>query len=216
MENLNLVELLKYAPKGTKLYSPICGECKLVEVSERLIHVEHYEGDNRYSESFYDKGTYYTDRGECLLFPSRENRDWSTFKVEKEPSFKVGGHVMNKVTGEVRILTSKSRNQNGGFWTKRLNSSSNSCEIFINDNDEKYEKVDKFDPKWLKPFDRVLVRDEADRVWRAMLFSHMECREETFPYLTCDSCYYKFCIPYNEETKHLVGTSDKEPEFYKI
>ena len=87
-ENLNLVEILKDAPKGTKLWSPICGECTLVEVlnGENLhpiICMTKTEGGDTCHESFSADGKFFADykNGECVLFPAKENRDWSTFKA---------------------------------------------------------------------------------------------------------------------------------------
>lgn len=89
MDNkLNLVEILKNAPKGTKLWSPVCGECEFEEVVDkpfpikcktigkfgRIINVTFTSSGN--TNICYENG-------ECLLFPSKENRDWSTFKLPK-------------------------------------------------------------------------------------------------------------------------------------
>lgn len=81
---MNIVKLLKDVPKGTKLYSPIFGEV-LLEFVENLpypIAVYPSEGSHilRY---FMEDGRYedYAD-GECLLFPSKEQRDWSKFRVD--------------------------------------------------------------------------------------------------------------------------------------
>lgn len=78
-DNLNLIEILKDTPKGTKLYSPICGECKLVEIAGD-IKCEALEDSCCWK--FRSDGSFaiYKD-AECLLFPSKENRDWSSFKV---------------------------------------------------------------------------------------------------------------------------------------
>ena len=46
-----------------------------------------------------------------------------------------------------------------------------------------------------------------------VFFSHMT-DDNGFPYSTVGSVY-SYCIPYNEETKHLVGTNDEAPEFYR-
>ena len=73
------------------------------------------------------------------------------------------------------------------------------------------EEKPKFDPKTLQPFDRVLVRDIAGKTWLCTLFSHIE--NEDF---ICTSSVWKCCIPYNEDIKHLVGTADEAPEFYRI
>ena len=75
-----------------------------------------------------------------------------------------------------------------------------------------YEK-ERFDPKTLKPFDKVLVSDEHHTRWRCSFFSHIVDQFQ-YKYYTSDSCY-KFCIPYNDDTKHLVGTTDEAPEYYK-
>ena len=74
-------------------------------------------------------------------------------------------------------------------------------------------KKDRFDPKTLKPFDRVLVRDNNNHTWSCSLFSHIT-KSDFFPY-GCFATSYKYCIPYNEDTKHLVGTTDEAPEYYK-
>lgn len=70
----------------------------------------------------------------------------------------------------------------------------------------------KFDPKTLKPFDRVLVRNLVSSKWRCEHFSYFN-NGGPKPYMTSTS--YLFCIPYNEDTKHLVGTRQEAPKFYK-
>ena len=75
-----------------------------------------------------------------------------------------------------------------------------------------YEK-ERFDPKTLKPFDKVLVSDEHHTRWRCNFFSHIVDKLH-YKYFTSDSCY-KFCIPYNDDTKHLVGTTEEAPEYYR-
>lgn len=85
-ENLNLVEILKYAPKGTKLWSPICGECELFNIDSTcntfpIVCIGIDDGIEWY---FKADGSYTGNTGvECVLFPSKENREWSTFKVPK-------------------------------------------------------------------------------------------------------------------------------------
>ena len=95
-EKLNIAEILKDAPTGTLLYSPIFGElayigCYADEGQTYSIIVCQYPDaigqGNSVSVEFDENGTYlnrgYSSRrgGECLLFPSKDNRDWSTFKV---------------------------------------------------------------------------------------------------------------------------------------
>ena len=55
-----------------------------------------------------------------------------------------------------------------------------------------------------KPFDKVLVRDNGE-IWRAAFFSHY-VKNRIYRYLTTGDVSYKECIPYNKETKHLLGT----------
>lgn len=74
-------------------------------------------------------------------------------------------------------------------------------------------KKDKFDPKTLKPFDKVLVRDTLYSNWVCNLFSHIiEIKNYSYK---CIVNSYRYCIPYNDDTKRLVGTTDEAPEFYK-
>lgn len=155
-ENLNLVEILKDCPEGTKLYSPVFGEVEFECINDIIgpIVVTTNTGN---AECFTADGKMYTYyNGECLLFPSKEQRDWSKFKSSKP----------------------------------------------------------KFNPNILKPFDKVLVRDINSEKWKIQLFSHII--KNCFPYeYHCIGSCYNFCIPYNDDTKHLVGTKDEAPEFYR-
>ena len=162
-ENLDLTEILKDCPEGTKLYSTMFGEVELVEVSqiEDIVYPIGIKKLNNISIYYLTKdGRIYKDcDGECTLFPSKDQRDWSKFKVEKP-------------------------------------------------------KKPKFDPKTLQPFDKVLARD--DRIldlWRCTFFSHIKGKG-FWEYATADSAY-AYCIPYNEDTKHLVGTTEEAPEIYR-
>lgn len=74
-------------------------------------------------------------------------------------------------------------------------------------------KKEKFDPNTLRPFDRVLVRDCEIRKWDVDFYSHKE-ESRKYPYI-CVANIYKYCIPYNDDTKHLVGTKEEAPEYYR-
>ena len=74
-------------------------------------------------------------------------------------------------------------------------------------------KKKRFDPKTLQPFDKVLVRDVNTYTWGCSLFSHI-IKRESFPY-RCVGSTYTYCIPYNDETKHLIGTTEEAPEYYR-
>ena len=76
------------------------------------------------------------------------------------------------------------------------------------------KKKERFDPKTLKPFDRVFVRNIQNSTWRIEYFSHIDERRKPYPFF-CLGDNFAYCIPYNDDTKHLVGTKDEAPEFYK-
>lgn len=84
-----------------------------------------------------------------------------------------------------------------------------------NDETKTLEKLleHKFDPKTLKPFDKVLVKDYSDDGWKVDFYSHKDT-SMTYHY-RCIGETYRCCIPYNDDTKHLVGTDDKVPEYYR-
>lgn len=58
-----------------------------------------------------------------------------------------------------------------------------------------------------KAFDKVLVRDSNDYKWKAGFFSHYS-EGLNYPFI-CVGGSYGQCIPYNEDTKHLLGTTDE-------
>ena len=162
-KNLNLTEILKDCPEGTKLYSPIFGDVELVKVhlnQDGNYPIEVKLSDNAL-DSFTKDGRIFTEfDGECTLFPSREERNWDKFKP-------------------------------------------------------KQVKRSKFDPKTLQPFDKVLVKLWDDAVWGCTLFSHYVKNAYDDYYYVCIGIHYKYCIPYNDDTKHLVGTAEEAPEFYR-
>ena len=84
-----------------------------------------------------------------------------------------------------------------------------------NDENKSLEKLvlKKFDPKTLQPFDKVLVKDDDTCNWRVDFYSN-KVESKKFPYM-CVGAICKYCIPYNNNTKHLVGTSDEAPEYYR-
>lgn len=140
---------------------------------------------------------------------------WSPIfgKVEFEQIFKLRGFVNVKKDKESWSFYSDATFPIGDI---------KSVEIMLYPSEEQRDwnkftapwyKKEKFDPKTLKPFDKVLVRDSYYDSWKCMLFSHI-IKNERFPYI-CVGHPFAYCIPYNEETKHLVGTKEEEPEYYK-
>ncbi len=76
------------------------------------------------------------------------------------------------------------------------------------------EQGQKFDPKTLKPFDKVLKKCTGIEDWECDFFSHIDDGGGNYPYITITTAN-KLCIPYNDDTKHLVGTTEEAPEFYR-
>ena len=74
-------------------------------------------------------------------------------------------------------------------------------------------KKERFDPKTLKPLDTVLAKDSFSGYWRIGIFSHY-IENDAYSF-KCVGNNYRFCIPYNDDTKHLVGTKDEPSEFYR-
>lgn len=88
------------------------------------------------------------------------------------------------------------------------------CIVGIEIEKPKEEPEPKFDPSTLQPFDKVLVRDDEEDKWKCSFFSHI-CNGTSCVYV-CTAHDWEKCIPYNDETKHLLGTADEAPEFYKL
>lgn len=77
---LNIVEILKDKPKGTKLYSPLFGDVYFSDINNSTTYVLH----NNSTASFYKDARYFKfEEAEPLLFPSKEMRDWSKFAWKK-------------------------------------------------------------------------------------------------------------------------------------
>jgi hypothetical protein len=72
-QKINIGNILKSYPKETELYSPICGKCYLENVNPNYIEVVTPTGKGF---SFNYDGTYCV-LGEIMLFPSKENKNWS-------------------------------------------------------------------------------------------------------------------------------------------
>lgn len=144
----NVVQILKQAPAGTKLWSNIFGEVSFIYVKSDEIICKRAGGS---IWAFYKDGKYYDfSDAECTLWPSKDHRAWD------DEAYKILG-------------------------------------------------IEKKPPFGLQPFDKVLVRDNSCQHWQANFFSHIDTASKC-PFV-CISGRYRYCIPYDEETKHLAGTN---------
>ena len=81
-ENIDLTKILKNCPKGWEFYSSVLGEVEFEEIcddekGENPIWVK--VGKLAYTTGFTKEGFYLKGKGECTLFPSKNQRDWSKF-----------------------------------------------------------------------------------------------------------------------------------------
>lgn len=224
---INIVEILKDKPQGTKLYSSACGKCNLKEVDDKSFKISFYNskfGFMNGGEGYLDKNGKLYDDGECVVFPSKEMRDWSKFAWKKGDILvnENNAHIIfEKFTDDTyttfigrHYLNKNYKNYVPGRYTCVTQhfhiEESNAAQIYIYNIEEKIGG--KLDLKTLeiekpkcefKTFDKVLGRNEKDDVWEADLFSHY--REESQYPFRCIVFSRKYCIPY-EGNEHLLGT----------
>lgn len=235
MENkINIAEILRDMPKGTKLYSPLFGECNLDKVytSDRKTYPITLLTSADTLVSFTKNGHYVDgfEDAECSLFPSAKMRCWDKF-------FKRGDVVRNPHNEMIAVFDGwvnddyTEFNTTINYYKDHTFGEEEVCdtECFVKTNDEqktlfiaaaekhyggKYnpetlqvEPVKVVKPKCsFKPFDKVLVRCNKDSVWRCELFSHYNTFNKQYSYV-CLSSVYKYCIPY-EGNQHLLGTTN--------
>lgn len=103
-------------------------------------------------------------------------------------------------TEEVQLLLCK-LNDAGYYW---------------DENNKEVKKIEKkFTINDFKPFDKVLVRQCDERNWQVNLFSHIVPGCENKKVYFCLEYAWMQCVPYNEETAHLLGTSEEYNGPYK-
>ena len=238
MENkINIAEILRDMPKGTKLYSPLFGKCELVDTytgeGDEPIRVEPFCGG--VSRTFSSKGRYFEryQDAECLLFPSAKMRCWDKF-------FKRGDVVVDEDLETAVVFDGWANDDYTEFnttidyykisdaWGKgdicctllfRKATDEERAE-FIAASEKYYdgqynpetlhvEPVKVIEPKCsFKPFDKVLVR-YGNGIWGATFFSRYD-NKSAWAYVGVDCINWEQCIPY-EGNEHLLGT-DKSPE----
>ena len=116
-EKINIAKILKDKPRGTKLYSSACGKCKLEEVDDKSFKISFYNskfGFMNGGEGYLDKNGKLYDDGECVVFPSKEMRDWEKFAWKR-------GDVLVNSRG-LKILFDRWANDNyTSFYAKTIN-----------------------------------------------------------------------------------------------
>ena len=323
-QKLNIAEILKNKPRGTKLYSMIHGKCSFEAVTDEIFKINFCTSKFGLTQSgectLIKFGNMY-DGGECIIFPSKEMRDWGKFSWKK-------GDVLISSDGSIEVIFDKWYDDTyTSFYCKHyLNSEDknkivyyeeflcttarysledkDTVQTYIKTIEEKLGgklnretlKIEKAQPKFkdgdilscdedsytrhttlilhkdenitesivslvrhkklirinvpidnfllsrlyparedekkelfdalakegkawdsekkqivdikkehqFKPFEKVLVRDSYDDMWRASFFSHI--KEDDGRYVT--TCLtWRFCVPY-EGNEHLLGTTN--------
>lgn len=332
-KEINIAEILKDKPKGTKLYSSACGKCELKEADDKSFKISFYSSKSGFmngGEGTFDKNGNLYDDGECIVFPSKEMRDWSKFAWKKGDVLVDGNGLCQVVFEEFEDVTYTTFK--GMYWLKcdeddsleykpkienlntagfHLDSSENircyiqtiseltgrklnletleiekpqpefkdgdilTCDIHpygksfvifkyysvagglyyhaaLSDyskslyltagipwchkdyniryatEEEKqrlFEALAKEGKRWnaekkviedikkeyqFEPFERVLVRDTCDDMWKAAFFSHIKDDDNSIYKYVCNCLSWRQCIPY-EGNESLLGT-DKDVE----
>ena len=315
---MNIAKLLKYCPKGTKLYSLVDGEVTLESICNTGQYYIEVVTNNENTSYFTKDGKLFANHpnGECILFTSKEQRDWNKFRIPVKkgdimmnydgncpfivagelyenisPKYICGinssgefikypgkggwtkdfyipaseeakkklfdkiaeaGYRWNNETLELEKIESKFKEgdvavdeagnlylvrcQNETYtqfycmlYTKYNSLAINTITAFPKEhffrlaNNEETEHLKRvLKSKFyildtvnhllikneLKPFDKVLIRDDINEKWSINLFSYYDEEDEDFPYI-CQNGGYHYCIPY-EGNEHLLGTSNPE------
>ena len=247
----NLVEILKNAPEGLELYSPVVGKTKLYRVKSSDVCPIVTKSSTGIFCCFDERGRMDKD-GECILFPSKENRDWDEwqFTLLKPGHFVTAMgltfYINSKFNDDFKVVYSN------GFVGKRSPmiafqfASTEEIEHFYvelrkngytikNGELKPAEKcgirlnitasiTETKEPKLInskpftiddfKPFDKVLVRKDSREHWHIQFFSHYNA-SNSLSYTCLFDCRYEYCVPYNDETKHLIGTTEEYNGKYK-
>lgn len=90
---MNIAGILKYCPEGTKLYSTVYGEVTFYKLNEDMIYIKVPYIISLFSDGKYDK------KGECILFPSKDQRDWEEFRFPVKR-----GDVMMEANGKYAFI----------------------------------------------------------------------------------------------------------------
>ena len=219
---INLIDILKNCPEGTKLYSPLFGEIIFKAISSNnniLCKATKYNGEIT-TVVFTHLGRDYCEltSAECVLFPSKDQRDWSKFQIPA----KRGDIMMFTDKSAVFIVDTMRDNYIKTIaYISKHSDFRVGARIFISyipaseDMKEKlFKAMDKAGYTWdgetlkkksqFKPFDKVLVRDSESDKWRCAFYSHFE-PNGIYHYGTIIGMY-AMCIPF-EGNEHLVGTT---------
>lgn len=170
------------------------------------------DNNDKFTITDIDNNKFYygCGNGHEFMIPVVKQDNWELVPDKIEPKFKVGDMIRSKnglETYKVTYITSKYYSV--GIRTQEY---MRTGVLPIKEQDDWLLIPNKFDPKTLEHFDKVLVRYDDDMPWCIDFFSYYDDKMRA---VCTGEVYYDHCIPYNEDTKHLVGKLKDAPEFYK-
>lgn len=221
-EKINIAKILKDKPEKTILYDA------MRDINVSLYVVEKRNGETNIfcdgMEKFKGCSFVYSDtgadsifrKGMQLLKPSKEMQDWEKFSWKRgdvlisdcgfvcifkewasDDYTKFNGCYFDGMPNAETAKYSKLDNNTAYGYIREIE---NRCGGKLNLETLEIEKQNEF-----KPFDKVVVRDKEDLVWFADLFSHIDKENNRF---ACVGNFWNVCLPYNEETAKLIGTTN--------
>ena len=221
---INLLNILKHCPEGTKLYSPIYGEvtftrisiintilCKATKSNGEITSVD-FNRFGRLSGEF--------SNSECVLFPSKDQRDWDKFRIpakkgdimmfdDKSAVFMIDAMTDDYVTIIAYVDKYSTFRTGGQMLLNYIPASKDMKKKFFDAMDKAGytwdgETLRKKQKSQFKPFDKVLVRDSELEKWECTFYSHFDSKGR-YNHITVSGMYI-MCIPF-EGNEHLVGTT---------
>ena len=316
-EKINIAEILKYKPQGTKLYSPIFGKLRYEDLVPDFGEFTVVTSDNTLvKHSFRSDGRYNRHGEPLMLLPSDKMRDWrkfawkkgdvltskdndihvifekfednaytrfkgkqylwkrfdeedyskeesqmltalfekandyevqtyintieerlggklnlETLEIEKQPEFKDGDIVVNgksvaicrKIYKHTLCFYVSLNEMFGLLFDDEVESSEEYRFATEEEKQQLFDALEKEGKAWdaekkevvdlkpkieLKPFDKVLVRDGKNEIWEPAFFFRNLSHLNVYNYQTVGGESRVYCIPFNEETAKLIGTTD--------
>ncbi len=238
MENkINIAEILRDMPEGTKLYSPLFGKCECIEVvnSKYPIVIKAQSANGAVTEDFSGNGRFIDglEDAECLLFPSAKMRCWDKFFKRGDVVVSRPGRMMAIFEGWVDDSYTEFNTTINRYMGKEQDSWGEeevcSIRVFSKATNEERAKFiaaaekhygGKYDPETLQVEPVKVVEPKCSfKPFDKVLVRRNEdsvWRCELFSHYNtfnkrcpyvCLSSVYKCCIPY-EGNQHLLGTNN--------
>lgn len=230
---MNILEILKNKPFGTRLWSPVFGNVRLNLIDKDDAYPVGIKFFNRSIQEWEKERLTCTGRldeydgAECILFPSKQMRNWSKFAWKKGDVLHAGGEKYiifdhydkddysrifgkfrydksdDEVIRDVQIHTSKCEKTNAINASLVVASIETHLGGKLNLDTLEIER-----PQCqFKPFDKVLVRDTPTGNWMPAFFSYIMHDRTDITYMTLSGEDYYECIPY-AGNEHLLGATD--------